>query len=294
MANQNILRFSNTNRNRNIRGRINYIEMGILYLILALLTLVYIVPFFWLVSSSFKAPTEIFKVPIVWMPETLQWDNFYRATNEIPFFLYLRNTLTIILGVLVGSLISNTLVAYSFSKIEWKGRNTLFVIVLITMMMPYQIIMIPQFLFFHKIGWTGSFLPLTVPAFFGNAFFIFLLRQFFVGIPNEVSQAARIDGANEFVIFSRIVLPLTKPAITTVAIFAFLNSWNDFLGPLIFLTSDKKYTLAIGIQQIMSVNDPRWNVLMAAGVLMTVPVLVLFFLLQKYFIQGIAFTGIKG
>lgn len=294
MADQNILRFSSTNRNRNIRGRINYIEMGILYLILALLTLVYIVPFFWLVSSSFKAPTEIFKVPIVWMPETLQWDNFYRATNEIPFFLYLRNTLTIILGVLVGSLISNTLVAYSFSKIEWKGRNTLFVIVLITMMMPYQIIMIPQFLFFHKIGWTGSFLPLTVPAFFGNAFFIFLLRQFFVGIPNEVSQAARIDGANEFVIFSRIVLPLTKPAITTVAIFAFLNSWNDFLGPLIFLTSDKKYTLAIGIQQIMSVNDPRWNVLMAAGVLMTVPVLVLFFLLQKYFIQGIAFTGIKG
>jgi len=281
-------------RKRTLRGRINYIETGVLYLILLILTFIYVVPFLWLLSSSLKDPTEIFRVPITWIPEKLRWDNFVRATTDIPFFRYLGNTLIIILGVVTGSLISNTLVAYSFAKIEWKGRNALFIIVLITMMMPYQIIMIPQFLFFHKIGWTGTFLPLIVPAFFGNAFFIFLLRQFFVGIPNEISQAARIDGANEFTIFSRIVLPLTKPAITTVAIFAFLNTWNDFLGPLIFLTSDKKYTLAIGIQQIMSVNDPRWNVLMAAGVLMTAPVLLLFFLLQKYFIQGIAFTGIKG
>ncbi len=294
MADQLALKSGAGRRNKNIRGRINYVEMTILYLILALLTVIYVVPFLWLLSSSLKSPTEIFRVPIVWIPEKLQWVNFVRATTDISFFLYLRNTLTIIAGVLIGSLISNTLVAYAFSKIEWKGRNTLFIIVLITMMMPYQIIMIPQFLFFHALGWTGTFLPLTVPAFFGNAFFIFLLRQFFIGIPNEISQAARIDGANEFTIFSLIVLPLTKPAITTVAIFAFLNTWNDFLGPLIFLTSDRNYTLAIGIQQIMSVNDPRWNVLMAAGVLMTVPVLLLFFLLQKYFIQGIAFTGIKG
>ncbi|HEY5584368.1 MAG TPA: carbohydrate ABC transporter permease [Ruminiclostridium sp.] len=285
---------TNATRRKQIRGRINYVEMTVIYIILGVLTVIYVLPFLWLISSAFKAPTEIFTNPIIWIPKILKWDNFYRATHDIPFFLYLRNTLIIVAGCLVGSLISNSIVAYGFAKLKWKGRNALFIVVLITMMIPFQIIMIPQFLFFHKIGWIGTFLPLIVPAFFGNAFFIFLLRQFFIGIPNEISQAAKVDGANEFVIFSRIVLPLSTAGLATVGIFTFLNTWNDFVGPLIFLSSDKKYTLALGIQQIMSVNDPRWNILMAAGVLMTVPVLVLFFLLQRYFIQGIAFSGIKG
>jgi len=285
---------TNSTRSKQFRGRINYIEMTVIYIILGLLTVIYVLPFLWLLSSSLKHPTEIFTNPIIWIPKTLQWDNFYRATHDIPFFLYLGNTMTVVAGCLIGSLISNSIVAYGFAKLKWRGRNALFIVVLITMMIPFQIIMIPQFLFFHKIGWIGTFLPLIVPAFFGNAFFIFLLRQFFIGIPNEISQAAKVDGANEFVIFSRIVLPLSKAGLATVGIFTFLNTWNDFVGPLIFLSSDKKYTLALGIQQIMSVFDPRWNVLMAAGVIMTLPVLILFFLLQKYFIQGIAFSGIKG
>jgi len=274
--------------------RFDYLEMGIIYFILAILTVIFIVPYLWLLSSSLKDPTEIFKVPIAWIPAVLKWDNFYKATHVIPFFLYLGNTLTIIAWSEIGSLVSNTLVAYGFAKIKWKGRNFLFIILLMTMMMPFQVVMIPLYLFFNKLRWIGTFLPLIVPTFFGNPFFIFLLRQFFIGIPNELLDSARIDGASEFVIFSRIVLPLCKPALAMVAIFTFLFTWNDFIGPLVFLTNSKKYTLAIGIQQIMSVNDPRWNILMAAGVLMTLPVLIIFFLLQKYFIQGITFTGIKG
>jgi multiple sugar transport system permease protein len=294
MAERLVVKESKGRKKHNFHGRVNYAELTGLYIILAFLAAIFVVPFLWLISNSLKDPTEIFRSPIVWIPAVPKWDNFYRATHDIPFFLYLKNTMTIIVGSLVGSLISNSLVAYGFAKIKWKGRNSLFVILLITMMMPFQVIMIPQFLLFHKLGWIGTFLPLIVPTFFGNAFFVFLLRQFYIGIPNTISQSARVDGANEFVIFSRIILPLCKPALATIAIFTFMNSWNDFLGPLIFLSDDKKYTLAIGIQQIMSVNDPRWNILMAAGVLMTVPVLILFFLLQKYFIQGIAFTGIKG
>lgn len=294
MAEQFVVKTYTGKKKGVLQGRLNYIELSILYFFLAVLTVIYVVPFLWLLSNSLKDPTEIFTVPIKWLPAVPKWNNFYRATHDIPFFLYLRNTLTIIVGCLIGSLISNALVAYGFAKIKWKGRNFLFVILLITMMMPFQVIMIPQFLLFNKLKWIGTFMPLIVPAFFGNPFFIFLLRQFFIGIPNEISQSARVDGANEFMIFSRVVLPLCKPALATIAIFTFMNAWNDFLGPLVFLTNDKKYTLAIGIQQIMSVNDPRWNILMAGGVLMTVPVLILFFLLQKYFIQGIAFTGIKG
>jgi ABC-type glycerol-3-phosphate transport system permease component len=147
---------------------------------------------------------------------------------------------------------------------------------------------------FQKLHWIGTFFPLTITPFLGNAFFIFLMRQFFLTIPDALSEAAIIDGAGEFRIFGQVCVPLVRPAITTVAIFAFLNSWNDFMGPLLFLTRDKLYTLSIGIQQIMSINDPRWNLLMAMGVMMTVPVLIIFFLLQKYFIQGISFAGIKG
>jgi ABC-type glycerol-3-phosphate transport system permease component len=190
--------------------------------------------------------------------------------------------------------ISATLVGYGFARIPWKGRNIVFVIVLMTMMLPFQVTMIPLFMVFQRLRWIGTFFPLTITPFLGNAFFIFLMRQFFLTIPYALSEAAIIDGAHEFRIFAQVCVPLVRPAITTVAIFAFLNSWNDFMGPLLFLTKDRLYTLSIGLQQIMSINDPRWNLLMAMGVMMTVPVLIIFFLLQKYFIQGISFAGIKG
>lgn len=269
------------------------LSTSFLHLILILFGLAYIIPFFWLVSGSLKSNPELFANPPVIFPKVPKWSNYYEALTSFPFWLYLKNTLIIIFGNILGNLISNSLIAYGFSRIEWKGRDVLFVIVLMTMMLPFPAIMIPLFLLFQKFRWIGTFLPMIVPSFFGNAFYIFLLRQFFIGIPSELSQAAKIDGANEFLIFSRIILPLSKPALTTVVVFTFLRSWNDFVGPLIFLSDNKLYTLSIGVQQIMSQNDPRWPLLLAIGVCMVVPVLIIFFLLQKYFIQGITLSGIK-
>jgi ABC-type glycerol-3-phosphate transport system permease component len=229
-----------------------------------------------------------------WWPDVPKWSNFTEMFTSFPFMLYLRNTVSIVIPTIIGSIVSNSLVAYGFSRLEWKYRDQVFVIVLITMILPFQVTMIPLFLLFKDLNWLNSFLPLTVPHFFGNAFFIFLLRQFLQGIPKELSYSAKVDGANEFQIFLRIIMPLTKPVLSTVAIFSFLSTWNDFIGPLIYLSNDQKYTLSLGAQQIMSNLDPKWNILMALGVTMTIPVIVLFFILQKYFIQGITMSGIKG
>jgi len=270
------------------------IEMLVLYIILVLLALLYIVPFLWLVSGSLKSGAELFEVPTRWIPRVFEWDNYKRAVTEFPFLLFLRNTMILVVTNIVGAVASNTLIAYGFSRIEWKYREPLFIVILATMILPFQVVMIPLFILFQHMHWNGTFLPLFVPAFFGNPFFIFLLRQFFLGIPKELSYSAKVDGANEFLIYLRIILPLAKPVVTTVVIFAFLRTWSDFTGPLIFLSNNKLYTLSLGAQQIMAAYDPKWNLLLALGVTMTFPVLVLFFVLQKYFIQGIALSGIKG
>lgn len=288
------LDLSVSNKKVNSRKKTEAVEKGILYFILGILALLYIVPFLWLVSGSLKTSPELFSSPPVWIPKIPQWVNYKVALTEFPFLLYLRNTLFIIVVNIIGAVLSNTLIAYGFARIEWKHRDTVFLVVLATMMLPFQVVMIPLFVMFQKFHWIGTFLPLTVTCFFGNPFFIFLLRQFFLGIPKELSQSAKVDGASEFYIYLKLILPLSKPAITTVLIFSFLHNWGDFIGPLIFLNNNKLYTLSIGVQQIMSQNDPRWVLLMAVGVCMTFPVLVIFFLLQKYFIQGISFAGIKG
>ncbi|GGE28814.1 sn-glycerol-3-phosphate transport system permease protein UgpE [Pullulanibacillus camelliae] len=273
------------------KTRAEKLQTLIVYVLLILFSLAFIVPFLWLISGSLKNSSELFSNPGI--PKVFQWSNYKEAFTAFPFLLYLKNTLLILVVNIFGCFISNTLIAYGFARIKWKFRDAIFIIVLTTMLLPFQVTMVPLFLLFQKLGWIGTFLPLTVPAFFGNPFFIFLLRQFFLGIPYELSESARIDGANEFKIFWRIVLPLSKPAITTVIIFTFLNTWGDFIGPLIFLSNNKLYTLSLGVQQIMSVNDPRWPLLLAVGVSMTLPVLIIFFLMQKYFIQGIAMSGIK-
>ncbi len=270
------------------------VGLATLYIILLFMAAAFIVPFFWLLSSSFKEPSELFQIPVRWLPQSLQLANYEKIFKLIPFFLYLRNTMIIVVATMVGALISSSLVGYGFSRLRWKLRDKLFILVLITMILPYQVTMIPLFLLFKQFKWVGGYLPLIVPAFFGNPFFIFLMRQFFSQIPDDLSQAARIDGAGEFRIFWQICLPLSKPALATVAIYSFLRAWNDFIGPLIYLTNNETYTLSIGIQLIRSRIDPKWEVLMSSGVLMVLPVLVIFFLLQKYFIQGIALSGIKG
>ena len=270
------------------------VELTILYAILIIMSLCFIVPFFWLISSSFKEPSELFQVPVRWFPKAIQFANYEKMFNTIPFWLYLGNTVNIVIWNIIGSLISCSLVAYGFSRLRWPGRDKVFILVLVTMILPFQVTMIPQFLMFQKLGWVGTPLPLTVTAFFGNPFYIFLLKQFFSVLPDELTQAARIDGAGEFRIFWQICIPLARPAMATVAIFSFMRCWNDYIGPLLYLSDNRQYTLSIGVQLIRSTLDPKWEVLMAAGVVMVMPVLVIFFLTQKYFIQGISMPGIKG
>lgn len=270
------------------------VELTILYAILIIMSLCFIVPFFWLISSSFKEPSELFQVPVRWFPKAIQFANYEKMFNTIPFWLYLGNTVNIVIWNIIGSLISCSLVAYGFSRLRWPGRDKVFILVLVTMILPFQVTMIPQFLMFQKLGWVGTPLPLTVTAFFGNPFYIFLLKQFFSILPDELTQAARIDGAGEFRIFWQICIPLARPAMATVAIFSFMRCWNDYIGPLLYLSDNRQYTLSIGVQLIRSTLDPKWEVLMAAGVVMVMPVLVIFFLTQKYFIQGISMSGIKG
>ena len=271
-----------------------YIGRAFLYFLLIIISACFIIPFYWLLICSFKEPFELFEVPTRWIPRRIQFDNYIKMFGYIPFLRYLRNTMIIVIANMAGSVLSCSFIAYGFSCLNWKGRDKVFIVVLITMILPFQVVMVPLFMIFQRLGWIGTFLPLTVTCFFGNPFFIFLIRQFFLSLPKELNQAAKIDGASEFRIFAQIAIPLSRPVLATVAIFAFLRSWNDFIGPLIFLSSDKLYTLSIGAQMIRSRIQPNWELLMPLGVVMVLPVLVIFFLMQKYFIQGIAMSGIKG
>jgi multiple sugar transport system permease protein len=254
----------------------------------------FFLPFYWLLSTSLKADTEIFAMPPVWLPHPLHWDNYARAVTFIPFFLYLRNTLSISILSVIGSVLSCSLVAYSLAKVRWRGREALFFLIVATMMLPGQVTMIPQFTIFKALGWIDSFKPLVVPHFLGTAFYIFLLRQFFLTIPQELSDAARIDGCSELATYWRVVLPLAKPALATVGLFTFMGAWNDFTGPLLYLNDETKATLSLGLQQFVGQHETEWAMLMAASTLMILPMVVLFFLAQRFFIEGITLTGIKG
>jgi multiple sugar transport system permease protein len=254
----------------------------------------FLLPFFWMLSTSLKTDEQLYAYPPIWIPNPLNWANYPNAVTYITFFLYLRNTLIIAITSTIGALISCSLVAYSLSRIPWPGRNLLFILTIATLMLPFQVTLIPLFLVFKNLGWVGDFRPLIVPHFFGSALYIFLLRQFFMTIPMELSEAARIDGASEFRIYALIILPLAKPALATVAIFEFIARWRDYLGPLIYLNNQKYYTLSLGLYEYSSQYGREWGLLMAASVLITLPIILLFFFLQKTFVQGITLTGIKG
>lgn len=263
--------------------------------ILIAVAIVMFLPFVWLVSSSLKQQHQIFQYPPQWIPNPVQWDNYVNALTYKPFHLYLRNSLLIIILNEIATLGTASLCAYGFARLRFPGRDFWFAIVIGTMIMPYVVLVVPTFILFSRLGWVDTFLPLTVPQFFGGgSFYIFLLRQFFRTIPEELSDAARIDGAGEFEIFWRIMLPLAKPPLITVGIFTFLGSWNDFFGPLIYLNSPDKFTVAVGLATFRSVLATRWELLMAASTAMIVPVIILFFFAQRYFIKGIVMTGLKG
>lgn len=258
------------------------------------LSILYMVPFFWMLSTALKTDQQLMKWPPVWIPDPIAWDNFMKAFRFFPFLLFLRNTLFIAVLSMVGVVVASSLVAYSLARIRWPGRRVLFGITVATMMLPYQVTIIPLFVWFRQLGWLGTFLPLIVPHWCGGAFYIFLLRQFLMTIPQDLSDSARIDGASEFRAFSQVILPLAKPALATVALFEFLARWRDFLGPLIYLQDPKKYTISLGLSYFRLEYGTEWQLLMAASLSLTLPIILLFFLTQRTFIEGIALTGMKG
>ncbi|WP_067623514.1 carbohydrate ABC transporter permease [Alicyclobacillus acidiphilus] len=266
----------------------------VIYLLLIATSICFLIPFAWLVLSAFKTSDEIFVYPPVWWPKHWEWGNFYQALTTLPFARYALNTIIIAGLNVIGNVLSCSLVAYGFARFRFPGRRILFIVLLTTMMVPSQVLLVPQFIMFHDIGWTNSILPLTVPAFFGSAFYVFLLRQFLMTIPLELEEAATIDGAGSLRIFFEIILPLIKPALVAVAVFAFQGAWNDFLSPLIYLNDPSKFTLQLGLTQFQGTYKTEWNLIMAASVVVMLPMLVIFFLAQKYFIEGITMTGTKG
>jgi ABC-type glycerol-3-phosphate transport system permease component len=267
----------------------------IVHAILIVGAVIFLFPFLWMVITSLKPLSETTAIPPTLIPSKILWSNYKEATEAIPFWVFARNTLTVCLLSVIGTVVSSTIVAYGFSRIAWRGRDFVFYCVLATMMIPFPVIMVPLFVVFAKIGWVGSLKPLWVPTFFSGAFNIFLLRQFFRTIPMELSEAARIDGCSEVGILLRIIMPLSKPALLVVGLFQFIFSWNDFMGPLIYLNKEETYTLALGLQFFQKQHGgTQWNYLMAASALVVVPILVLYFFTQKVFIEGISMTGVKG
>jgi len=261
---------------------------------LSLFAIFFLFPFVWLVLTSLKTPNEIFELPLRILPEVFQWSNYKAAFEEIPFARYMLNTFIICAICIIGQLFASPLVAYSISRIPWKGRNIIFTIILATMILPSQVQMIPQYIIFTKLGWVNTILPLTVGAFFGAPFYIFLLRQFLLGIPNELSEAAKIDGASEFRIYAQIILPLMKPALATITLFTFVSSYTDFMGPLIYLNDASKWTITVGLQGFQQDHGAQWEKLMAASTIMAIPMILLYFFGQKYFMKsGSALTGFK-
>lgn len=261
-----------------------------------------LLPMAWMVSTSLKTDQQVFAAsgkgapPISLrsiVPNPVRVANYADALKAVPLRTYLRNTVLLCICTIVGSVVSSAIVAYGFAKLEFVGKSTMFLAMISTMAIPPQVTMIPVFTMFRALGWYGTYLPLVAPSFFGAPFFIFLLTQFYKSLPDEMAEAARMDGASEWRIFSRLVLPLSKPALATCALFQFVDTWNDFFGPLLYLNDPNKYTLAYGLQQFLAKNGGQWTMLMAGATLFTLPMIALFFFAQRTFIQGIATSGSK-
>lgn len=276
--------FKKTSVNRQTKKILSYVLMTVIGIIL-------IIPLLWMVFTSLKPMEEIVRYPPTFFPEKIVWENYLDTIAAFPFWRYARNTLFITVLVVIGNVLSNSFIAYGFAKLAFPGKKLMFALVLSTMMIPGFVTMIPQYVLFSKIGWVGTYLPLIVPSFFGNAFNIFLMRQFYLSINNELIEAAEIDGANHLYIWSHLMLPLTKPALITIAINSFNAAWNDFLGPLLYIQDQEKYTLQIGLQVFQNQATTQWNYLMAGATLVLIPTILLFFFAQRYFIEGMDLTG---
>jgi multiple sugar transport system permease protein len=271
----------------------------LLYAVLLILSALFVLPLVWMLITSLKTDPQVYHVPLIWIPNPIRFENYPEAMTYLPFGRYFVNTVKYALLTSVGTLLSSSVCAYGFSRMQWKGRDSVFFLCLATMMIPFQVRMIPLYLVFNRLGWLNSYRPLVVPAFLGSAYDIFLLRQFFLSIPTELSDAARIDGCSETRILRSVILPLSRPALAVVGLFQLMNAWNDYLGPLVYLKDMTLYPIAMGLQQMRNQGMSAaikllWPRLMAASAITIAPILVMFFLTQRTFVEGISISGIKG
>lgn len=273
------------------RKLINRTFMWIAVLLLCVISLF---PFFWMVRSSLMTKTEIFGTPMKWWPQEIQWQNYRDAMTQVTFDRYFMNSLFLVAVNILGKLLSSSLVAFGFARIEFRGKKIWFALVIATMMIPWSVLLIPQFMLWNQVGFYNTYVPLTLPSFFLDGFYIFLLRQFFSTLPRDYDEAAILDGASYFTIYSRIILPLCKPALLTVCVFTFMNTWNDFIGPMIYLKDPKLSTVSLGLQMFISQYTTEWHLMMAAATVAVTPMIIMFFFAQRYFIEGMTFVGIKG
>jgi len=269
---------------------------GVIYVLLIGLSLLFLFPFFWMILSALKPEYQIYQWPPKWFPDPIQWSNFADVFSNpyLPFEIFIKNTLILEVGMITGRLLSCTLVAYGFARLEAPGRDLLFGILLATLMLPGAVLLIPRFILFSELGWINTFNPLIIPAWFGEAYAIFLMRQFFRTIPKELEESAIVDGANRLQLVFRIMIPLSIPVLTVIGILSFKDIWNDFMGPLLYLNEINKYTVSVGLAYLNGQHDTQMNLLMAASVTLMMPVLILFFIAQRAFVEGITMTGLKG
>ncbi len=271
----------------------NRIEALVVYVILLAGAFMLMVPFFWMISTSLKTMDEVQTWPIVWIPSSWVWQNYLDVFTRIPFARFIANSVVLSVGGITGSLFSSSLVGFGFARLRFPARNFLFFVMLTTLMLPAWVVIVPHFMMFNAVGWLDTFLPIIVPSFFGNAFYIFLFRQYFMGIPQELEDSARIDGCSTLRVFAQIFLPMSKPIIATIAIFAFFYYWNDLLYPLVYLSSQSNFPVSLGMRMFQStmgvVHFPR---MMAAALMSLTPCVILFFSAQRLFIQGVVITGV--
>ncbi|MFW2489103.1 carbohydrate ABC transporter permease [Clostridium chromiireducens] len=278
-----------------MRSKKRTIAKAATYAVLLIISFICLVPFYWMIRSSLMDMSQIFTMPPVWIPNPIKFSNYKEALTMLPFAKYFSNTLIVVILSVSGTVITSSLCAYSFSRINWKGRDKVFGILLTAMMIPFAVTLIPTFIGWQKLGFVNTYVPLVLPAWFGGGVFnVFLLRQFFKTIPKELDEAAIMDGAGHFTIYSKIILPLSKPSLIVVGLFSFMGSWNDFLGPLVYLNDGDKFTLSLGLMQFQGMYTAQWQYMMAAASVVVIPTVVIFFMGQKYFIEGISMTGMKG
>lgn len=279
------------------------IKTVLISIVVGIVAVLWLFPFFWMIRSAFMNMGQIFEYPLAFFPNPVVWGNLKSALTTLPFVTYYKNTLFIVIVNVAGIVTSCSVSAYGFSRINWKLREPIFYILMSSMMLPYFATLIPNFVMWTKLGLTNTFIPLTLPSWFGmgtasifggGMFNIFLLRQFYRTIPKELDEAAFVDGAGHFTILTKIIMPLAKPSIICVGLFTFLNTWNDFINPLIFLSDESKYTIQLGLRTFIGMFSSQWNLLMAASITAIIPVLIVFLAGQRYFVEGIATTGLKG